>query len=114
MKYGSKIGIFNTSKYKGYYAILCEECNQEIGKYYFYCTGCYKEETDINKKRYMIYGSTFNTSDYNLNLEERRANICLNISIPFYVKNVIMNLMVEIIIAFIVTGKKQILIKNVI
>jgi predicted amidophosphoribosyltransferase len=87
MKYGSKISIFNTSdydlnleerraKYKGYYAILCEECNQEIDKYYFYCTGCYKEETDINKKRYMIYGSTFeifNTSDYNLNLEERRA-----------------------------------------
>ncbi|PKC13326.1 hypothetical protein RhiirA5_410720 [Rhizophagus irregularis] len=80
------------AKYKGYYAILCEECNQEIDKYYFYCTGCYKEETDINKKRYMIYGSTFeifNTSDYNLNLEERRAkdSICLNISIPFYVKN---------------------------
>ncbi|PKK79842.1 hypothetical protein RhiirC2_768680 [Rhizophagus irregularis] len=66
------------AKYKGYYAILCEECNQEIDKYYFYCTGFYKEETDINKKTLGSTFEIFNTSDYNLNLKERRAKYMFN------------------------------------
>jgi hypothetical protein len=94
MKYGPKFGIFNTSdyynlnlnerkvKYKDFYSILCEkcnkeiyECNKEIYKQEYYCTDCYHTETDIIIKGHMKYGSNFrifNTSDYNLNLEERK------------------------------------------
>ncbi|GBC04148.1 hypothetical protein RclHR1_05540001 [Rhizophagus clarus] len=82
-----KFGIFKTSdydlslkerraKYNNFDVILCEDCNKETNNYYCYCTYCYNKETDINKKRYMKFGSnvgTFNTSDYNLNLKERRA-----------------------------------------
>lgn len=74
-----------------------------------------KKKLILIKKRYMIYGSTFeifNTSDYNLNLEERRAKYMFKYKYTILCENVIMNLMAEIIIAFIVTGKKQILIKT--
>ncbi|GES90746.1 kinase-like domain-containing protein [Rhizophagus clarus] len=87
MKFESKFRIFNISdynllnlegrraKYKNYYYILCENYNKEIDNYKFYCTYCYYEEADIKKNR-MEYGTEliiFNTSNYNLNLEERRA-----------------------------------------
>jgi hypothetical protein len=88
MKFGLNFGIFNTSdyyninleerkaKYKDFYGILCEKCNKEIYKPEYYCTNCYNTETDIIIKSHMKYGSNFvifNTSDYNLNLEERKA-----------------------------------------
>ncbi|GBB93939.1 hypothetical protein RclHR1_02260004 [Rhizophagus clarus] len=87
MKYGSNFGIFKTldynldlkerrAKYKNFDVILCENCNKETNHYYWYRTFCYDKETDIYKKRYMKYGSnigTFNTSDYSLDLKERRA-----------------------------------------
>ncbi|CAB5196150.1 unnamed protein product [Rhizophagus irregularis] len=88
MKFGSKFGIFNTfdynldlkerkAKYMNYDGILCEKCNNDIYKRFYYCIYCYDKETDVNKKRHMKFGSNFkifNTFDYtNLNLEERKA-----------------------------------------
>ncbi|GBB90466.1 hypothetical protein RclHR1_17430002 [Rhizophagus clarus] len=87
MKYGSNFKIFNTldynlnleermAKYKNFAGIFCEKCNNEIDKWKYYCKGCYNEETDIIKKNYMKYGlnfKIFNTLDYNLNLEEKKA-----------------------------------------
>ncbi|CAB5368927.1 unnamed protein product [Rhizophagus irregularis] len=86
MKFGSNYGVFRTSdynlglterraKYKYSKHSLCEECNNKINEYY-YCTYCYYKEIDNNKKLHMKFGSIFGifkTSDYNLNLEERRA-----------------------------------------
>ncbi|CAB4418195.1 unnamed protein product [Rhizophagus irregularis] len=64
------------AKYEKFYGILCEECNKAIKQYDYYCTYCYDKEPDTNKKGHMKFGSNFSifkTSDYNLNLEERRA-----------------------------------------
>jgi hypothetical protein len=56
MTYGTlKVGIFRISdydlnlegrkiKYKDYDCILCEECNQEIDKKYYYCNYCYNDK----------------------------------------------------------------------
>ncbi|CAB4406229.1 unnamed protein product [Rhizophagus irregularis] len=87
MKLGSDSKIFNTfdynlnleerkAKYMNYDGILCEKCNKEIDKQYYYCTYCYDKETDVNKKGHMKFGSNFGifeTFDYNLNLEERKT-----------------------------------------
>ena len=56
--------------------IVCEKCNQKIDREYHYCTGCYNKGTDIDKRNYMKYGlkiGVFKTSDYDLNMDERRA-----------------------------------------
>jgi len=74
MLYGPKIRIFKTSdydlnleerkaKYNDCDGILCEKCNQEIDKQFYYCTYCYCSP----KIRFL------KISDYNLNLEERKA-----------------------------------------
>ncbi|CAB4408031.1 unnamed protein product [Rhizophagus irregularis] len=87
MKFGLYFEIFNTfdynlnleerrAKYMNFDSILCEKCNNKIDKRNFYCTFCYNIETDTIKKVHMKYGSDFkifNTFDYNLNLEERKA-----------------------------------------
>ncbi|RGB42872.1 hypothetical protein C1646_102233 [Rhizophagus diaphanus] len=84
MKYGSNFRILNYNLnlkerkaiYSNFNFILCEECNQEIKKTYWYCVDCYSKETnDINRKGRMKFGlnfGIFKTSDYNLNLQERR------------------------------------------
>ncbi|PKY48072.1 hypothetical protein RhiirA4_421894 [Rhizophagus irregularis] len=38
------------AKYMNYDGILCENCNQEIEEYYYYCRYCYYKETDVIKK----------------------------------------------------------------
>ncbi|CAB5372850.1 unnamed protein product [Rhizophagus irregularis] len=87
MKFGSNFEIFNTfdyslnleerrEKYMNFDNILCEKCNEEINNGHYYCTSCYNKETDLIKKSHMKFGSNFEIfkkSDYNLNLEERRA-----------------------------------------
>ncbi|CAB5389158.1 unnamed protein product [Rhizophagus irregularis] len=84
MKFGSNFRILDCNlnleerraKYMNFDGILCKKCNQEINKHYFYCTCCYDKETDIIKKGHMKFGTDFkifNTFDYNLNLEERKA-----------------------------------------
>ena len=65
------------AKYKDYDHILCGKCNQEISKWYFYCKGCRDKETDSIEKNRMKNGKPkvgiFKVSDYDLNLDERRA-----------------------------------------
>ncbi|PKC03026.1 hypothetical protein RhiirA5_503689 [Rhizophagus irregularis] len=90
MKFGPKFkfGIFKTSdynldlkerraEYMNYHSILCEKCNNGIDNFgYYYCAYCYDKETDVIKKNHMKFGPDFkffNTFDYNLNLEERKA-----------------------------------------
>ncbi|CAG8668939.1 18152_t:CDS:2, partial [Rhizophagus irregularis] len=91
MKFGPKFkfGIFKTSdynldlkerraEYMNYHSILCEKCNNKIEDWYYYCTCCYDKETDVIKKGHMKFGpkfkfGIFKTSDYNLDLKERRA-----------------------------------------
>ncbi|CAB4485747.1 unnamed protein product [Rhizophagus irregularis] len=91
MKFGPKFefGIFKTSdynldlkeritEYMNYDSILCEKCNNKIEDWYYYCTCCYDKETDVIKKGHMKFGpkfkfGIFKTSDYNLDLKERRA-----------------------------------------
>ncbi|CAB5353591.1 unnamed protein product [Rhizophagus irregularis] len=63
-------------KYMFFNGMLCEKCNKEINNQCYYCTYCYNKETDVIKKGHMKFGSNFEIfkkSDYNLNLEERRA-----------------------------------------
>ncbi|CAG8510133.1 14581_t:CDS:2 [Rhizophagus irregularis] len=86
-KYDTIFGVFKIldydlnleerrAKYKKYDHIICEKCNNYIYKQYYYCTVCYNKETDAIKKNHMKLGSDskiFNTFDYNLNLEERKA-----------------------------------------
>ncbi|CAB5352878.1 unnamed protein product [Rhizophagus irregularis] len=81
-----RYGVFKTSdynlnleerrsKYKEYEFILCEKCSNAIYKWDCYCTYCYNKETDFIKIAYMKFGpkfGIFKTSDYNLDLEERR------------------------------------------
>ncbi|PKK68812.1 hypothetical protein RhiirC2_781764 [Rhizophagus irregularis] len=88
MKFGPKFGIFKTSdynldleerrkKYMDYDNILCEKCSNDIYIEDCYCTSCYDKETDLVKKGHMKFGpkfGIFKTSDYNLDLEERRKN----------------------------------------
>jgi hypothetical protein len=87
LKYELNFGIFNTLdydlnfeerkvKYKDFGSILCEKCNLNIDKKHYYCEYCFKKESDINKQNHMKYGlnfGIFNPSDYDLNLEERKA-----------------------------------------
>ncbi|CAB4374327.1 unnamed protein product [Rhizophagus irregularis] len=88
MKFGPNFGIFKTSdynlnlnerrvKYMDFDRILCEKCNKHINDSRSYCCeDCYNKETDINKKDLMKFGPNFGifkTSDYNLDLEERRV-----------------------------------------
>ncbi|PKY41454.1 hypothetical protein RhiirA4_455033, partial [Rhizophagus irregularis] len=86
MKFGLNFEIFNTfdynlnleerrTKYMNFDDILCEKCNNKMDKRNFYCAPCYNIETDITKKGHMKFGpkfGIFKTSDYNLDLEERR------------------------------------------
>ncbi|PKY51234.1 hypothetical protein RhiirA4_468116 [Rhizophagus irregularis] len=86
MRFGLNFGIFKTSdynlnlqerriKYKDFDGILCEKCNKHIDKWSYCCKYCYDKEADINMKSLMKFGPNFGifkTSDYNLNLEERR------------------------------------------
>src|SRR5436190_1185184 len=82
MIYGrSKVGIFKTSdyyyldfiereeKYKEFYYILCEKCNEGIDKQFFYCKDCYYKETNNYERYCMIYRRVviFKISDYDLN-----------------------------------------------
>ncbi|PKY59194.1 hypothetical protein RhiirA4_514629, partial [Rhizophagus irregularis] len=86
--YGCSIcNIFKTSdydlnlkerkvKYRNSNYVLCEDCYKEVDYYRFYCTYCYYKETDVNKKFRMKFGlnyGVFRTSDYKLDLTERRA-----------------------------------------
>ncbi|CAG8710124.1 8312_t:CDS:2 [Rhizophagus irregularis] len=89
IRFGPNFGIFKTSdynldlkergiKYGHFDGILCEKCNEciENSRSYCYCKDCYNKETDINKKDLIIFGPNFvifKTSDYNLNLNERRV-----------------------------------------
>ncbi|CAG8536481.1 7899_t:CDS:2 [Rhizophagus irregularis] len=36
-------------KYKDYYVLLCEKCNQEVNKRDYKCNNCYNMETDPNE-----------------------------------------------------------------
>src|SRR5205823_3904052 len=88
----SKVGIFKTSDYdlninerkakyfKDYDHVLCEKCSKEIHDWYCYCEGCYNKETDGYERICMKYGKDkrskvgiFKTSDYDLNINERKA-----------------------------------------
>src|SRR5436309_313828 len=63
------------SKYKDYDQILCEECNLQFDKQFYYCINCYSKETDIYERNRMIYGpqfEIFKMSDYDLNFEGRK------------------------------------------
>jgi hypothetical protein len=85
MKYGLNFEIFKTSdydlgkderkaKYKDFDHVLCEECNQKIDRWCYYCTNCYYKETDLNERNRIKYGSKieiFKTSDYDLDFDER-------------------------------------------
>ncbi|CAG8536473.1 7898_t:CDS:2 [Rhizophagus irregularis] len=44
-------------KYKDYYVLLCEKCNQEVNKRDYKCNYCYNKETDPNEKFRMRLGS---------------------------------------------------------
>ncbi|CAB5385267.1 unnamed protein product [Rhizophagus irregularis] len=76
--FGPNFGIFKTSDYGikyGYFDGKCNECIDN-SRSYCYCKDCYNKETDINKKELIRFGPNFGifkTSDYNLNLNERRA-----------------------------------------
>ncbi|PKC15192.1 kinase-like protein [Rhizophagus irregularis] len=99
-KFKPKFGIFKLldydlnleerkMKFKEYDRIICEDCNQEIEKSNFICYNCYNKETDCNEQNRMNYGickfcfksnasfgcckiKIFKSSDYDLNLEERK------------------------------------------
>ncbi|CAG8510166.1 14583_t:CDS:2 [Rhizophagus irregularis] len=84
IKFGSNFGILDYNlnlkkrriKYMNFDGILCGKCNKEIDNQCYYCTACYNKETDLIKKGLMKFESNleiFKKSDYNLNLEERRA-----------------------------------------
>ncbi|CAB4406227.1 unnamed protein product [Rhizophagus irregularis] len=108
MKFGPKFGIFKTSdynldleeriiKYKDFDGILCEKCSKDIYIEDCYCTSCYDKETDLVKKGHMKFGpkfGIFKTSDYNLDLEERRKKymnydniLCEKCSNDIYIEN---------------------------
>src|SRR3954453_910185 len=65
-------------KFMKYDYVLCEICNQEIERTQYYrCEDCYDKETDKNERNRMTYGSKvgiriFETSDYDLNKDERK------------------------------------------
>ncbi|CAB4407337.1 unnamed protein product [Rhizophagus irregularis] len=44
-------------KYKDYYILLCEKCNQEVNKRDYKCNYCYNKENDPNEKIRMRLGS---------------------------------------------------------
>ncbi|UZO19324.1 uncharacterized protein OCT59_010621 [Rhizophagus irregularis] len=84
MTFGSNFGILDynlnlkerRAKYMNLDGILCEKCNQEINKHYYYCAYCHDKETDVIVKSHMKFGPNFRifeTFDYNLNLEERKV-----------------------------------------
>uniref|UniRef100_U9TV78 Uncharacterized protein n=1 Tax=Rhizophagus irregularis (strain DAOM 181602 / DAOM 197198 / MUCL 43194) TaxID=747089 RepID=U9TV78_RHIID len=79
-------------KFKKYDRVLCEDCSQEIEKFSFVCYNCYNKETDCNERNRMNHGickscftsstsygcsicNIFKTSDYDLNLEERKTDV---------------------------------------
>ncbi|CAG8536587.1 7904_t:CDS:2 [Rhizophagus irregularis] len=82
MRYGLNFGIFKTLDYdlnlkerrKKYYDhdyILCEECNLEIDKRYYYCKHCYDRDAICTQNTFKV--GIFKTSDYDLNLKERKV-----------------------------------------
>ncbi|GES90749.1 kinase-like domain-containing protein [Rhizophagus clarus] len=62
--------------YDHYNHILCEKCNLEIDKQYYYCTFCYSKINNSKQKNRIKNGldfGIFKSSDYDLNLKERKT-----------------------------------------
>ena len=58
-------------KYQDYNYVICEKCNRQIIKQYYYCEYCYEEETDKNViYRMIIYGSNIRVFDDDLDKVE--------------------------------------------
>ncbi|CAB5378757.1 unnamed protein product [Rhizophagus irregularis] len=87
MKYGLNIGIFKITdydlnlekrktKYENFKIILCGKCNQEFDNQYYYCKNCFVKETNYSKKfrmKCVFKTGILETSDYDLNVKERKA-----------------------------------------
>jgi Zn finger protein HypA/HybF involved in hydrogenase expression len=110
IKYGLNFGIFNPSdydlnleerkeKYKNFSVNLCEKCNQEIDKQYYYCKYCYNKENERSKKirmKCVFKTGILKISDYDFVLKKNKQNLrIMNLS---NVKDVNMKLLILTII----------------